>query len=401
MTHSAPVSSSFTPFIAPRTMDAAMEPSDLSDSPEQVLPGSLNPQSAPADTSGSEAGGAASGTDASEPQAAEFVQDIESWFTQILDDIATGNWQGLHDTLYEAAVDVGGILLANGLKALAVFLVLYVIHRLVDRTLDQILTHSRGIEAGLQGLLQKSYRVVAFVFIGAIVLGQVGVNVTALVAGLSIAGIALGFAARDSLENFIAGVTILLDQPFKVGDYIVVQDHYGQVDEITLRSTRIRSVRNEIMVLPNTQMITTQVVNHTKQNTLRVDIDFGIAYKEYPKEAREVVLRTVEDDDRLLTSPGPTVVVTALADSSVNMALRFYVRDPSQEVALRWEYTEKVREALREANIEIPFPHRQLYLDEARGLHDSSLFSRPSNGTNASDGTNASGEASSGEASSS
>jgi len=95
------------------------------------------------------------------------------------------------------------------------------------------------------------------------------------------------------------------------------------------------------------------------------------------------------------------VVVTALADSSVNMALRFYVRDPSQEVALRWEYTEKVREALREANIEIPFPHRQLYLDEARGLHDSSLFSRPSNGTNASDGTNASGEASSGEASSS
>jgi small conductance mechanosensitive channel len=358
-------------------MDAAMEPSALSDSPEQVLPESLNPQAAPADTSGSEVGG----TDASEPQAAEFVQDIESWFTQILDDVATGNWQGLHDTLYEAAVNVGGILLANGLKALAVFLVLYVIHRLVDRTLDQILTHSRGIEPGLQGLLQKSYRVIAFVFIGAIVLGQVGVNVTALVAGLSIAGIALGFAARDSLENFIAGVTILLDQPFKVGDFIVVQDHYGQVDEITLRSTRIRSVRNEILVLPNTQMITTQVVNHTKQHTLRVDIDFGIAYKEYPKEAREVVLRTVEDDDRLLPSPSPTVVVTALADSSVNMALRFYIRDPSQEVALRWEYTEKVREALREADIEIPFPHRQLFLDEARGLHDSSLFRQTSNGT--------------------
>jgi small conductance mechanosensitive channel len=227
----------------------------------------------------------------------------------------------------------------------------------------------------------KSYRVVALTFIGAMVLSSLGINITALVAGLSIAGIAVGFAARDSLENFIAGVTILLDKPFKVGDYIVIEDHYGQVDEITLRSTRIRSVRNEVMVMPNTQMITQHVVNHTKQNTLRIDIDFGIAYKEYPADAREVVLKTVEGDDRVLTRPDPTVVVNGMGDSAVTMQLRFYIRDPSEEVKMRWEYTEKVREALREADIEIPFPHRQLYLDEARGLHDSTLFQKKNNGT--------------------
>jgi small conductance mechanosensitive channel len=81
-----------------------------------------------------------------------------------------------------------------------------------------------------------------------------------------------------------------------------------------------------------------------------------------------VVLPLVQDDDRVLSTPSPTAVVTSMGDSSVNMALRFYINDPSQELPVRWEYTEKVREALRTADIEIPFPHRQLFLDEAKGL---------------------------------
>jgi len=184
-----------------------------------------------------------------------------------------------------------------------------------------------------------------------------------------------GFAARDSLENFISGITILVDKPFQVGDYIEIDDEYGQVDEITLRSTRIRTVQNEIIVLPNLQMITQRVINHTKRNVLRIDVEFGIAYKEYPEEARQVLLSLPEDDDRIFSEPSPTVVVTSMNDSSVDMALRFYIRDPSQEVPIRWEYTEKVREALREADIEIPFPHRQLFLDEAKALQGTNLLS--------------------------
>lgn len=300
--------------------------------------------------------------------AAGAVERFNEFFQEVIRLFLAGDWERLNVLFYEGGVRLMGLFLENGLKALAAFLVLYVIYKGIDKTLHRVLTHSRGIDAGLESLLQKSYRVVAFVFIGSIVLGQVGVNVTALVAGLSIAGIAVGFAARDSLENFISGVTILVDQPFRVGDHIVIDGEYGRVSEITLRSTRIQTVRNEVMVLPNTEMITQRVVNHTKQNTLRVDIEFGIAYKEYPEEAREVVLPLVQDDDRVLSTPSPTAVVTSMGDSSVNMALRFYINDPSQELPVRWEYTEKVREALRTADIEIPFPHRQLFLDEAKGL---------------------------------
>ena len=325
---------------------------------------------------------AAPDTSAAPPDTTQLINigEINNAVSKAIALFLEGNFDGLYDLLYQSAINLTGLLLGNGLRALLTFLTLYVIYWAIDRTLHQVLDRSTRIEAGLQSLLQRSYRVVAYVFIGAIVLGQLGLNITALVAGLSIAGIAVGFAARDSLENFISGVTILVDEPFKVGDYIVVDGEYGQVHEITLRSTRIRTVRNEIMVLPNTQMITSRVVNHSKQNTLRIDIDFGIAYKEVPAEAREVLLPLVERDDRILPRPEPSVIVTQMADSSVNMKLRFYIRDASDELAVRWEYTEKVRETLREADIEIPFPHLQLFIDEAKAFADAPFMQPSRNG---------------------
>jgi len=330
------------------------------------LPTTL-PQAAP-DTAAAASDTAAA---ASDPTQLINFGEINNAFSRALALFLEGRFEELYNLLYESAINLAGLFLSNGLTAFLTFLTLYIIYWVVDRTLHQVLERSARIDAGLQSLLQRSYRVVAYIFIGAMVLSQLGVNVTALVAGLSIAGIAVGFAARDSLENFISGVTILVDEPFRVGDYIVVDGEYGQVHEITLRSTRIRTVRNEIMVLPNTQMITNRVVNHSKQNTLRIDIDFGIAYKEIPAEAREVLLPIVEGDDRILSRPEPSVIVTQMADSSVNMKLRFYIRDASEELAVRWAYNEKVRETLREADIEIPFPHLQLFVDEAKAFADA------------------------------
>ena len=305
----------------------------------------------------------------------EAVNQFSNAFSRALQLFLNGNWDALYDHLSSGTIYLTGLFLERGLQALAAFLLLYVIYRLLSTTLHRVLDRSKSIEPGLQSVLLKTFRVVTLVFIGTIVLDQLGLNVTVLIGGLSIAGIIAGFAARDSLENFISGVTILVDKPFRVGDFIEIEEEYGQVDEITLRSTRIRTVRNEIVVLPNSQMITQRVVNHTKRNVLRIDIEFGIAYKEYPEEARQVLLPLTTNDDRILPEPSPSVVVTAMNDSSVDMALRFYIRDPSQEVPIRWEYTEKVREALREADIEIPFPHRQLFLDEAKAFEGTKLLS--------------------------
>jgi len=317
----------------------------------------------------------------------EAVNQFNNAFSEALRLFVNGNWDGLYEHLSSGTVYLTGLFLERGLQAFAAFLLLYVLYRLLATTLFQVLDQSEGIEPGLQSVLLKTFRVVTLLFIGIIVLDQLGLNVTVLIGGLSIAGVIAGFAARDSLENFISGITILVDKPFQVGDYIEMEDEYGQVDEITLRSTRVRTVRNEIIVLPNLEMITQRVINHTKRNVLRIDIEFGIAYKEYPEEAREVLLPLVEDDDRIFSEPSPSVVVTEMNDSSVDMALRFYTRDPSQELPIRWEYTEKVRETLREADIEIPFPHRQLFLDEAKALQGTKLLSpvQPENGSSPED----------------
>ncbi len=309
------------------------------------------------------------------------ITGINNAFGQAISLFLEGRFEEMYNLLYGHFIGVTGLFIENGLKAFLAFLILFTIYWSIDRTLSQVLHRSSAVDAGLQSLLQKTYRVVAYVFIGFIVLSQLGVPITPLIAGIGFAGIAVGLAARDSLENFISGITILIDRPFRVGDFIEIDNQLGKVHEITLRSTRLQTVRNEIIVMPNSQMITQQLINHTMQNTLRVDVPFGIAYKEYPQEARDVVVALAENDERILSRPEPSAVVTEMADSSVNMTLRFYLRDPSQEIPMRWEYTEKVREALREADIEIPFPHRQLFLDEAKAFDQAPFMDKGPNGS--------------------
>lgn len=300
----------------------------------------------------------------------EFSQGVEE-ASRLL---AEGQWSEVAEQLYSGSIRLLVDFIPKLLGALFVFLIFYAAYRVLGSVLRRVLVRSRRVDTGLQTLLIKSYRVMALLFIGTMVLSQFGVNVAALLAGLSIVGIAVGFAARDTLENFFSGITIMLDKPFRLGDNIIVEDVFGTVEEITLRSTRLRTLNNEMASFPNTLMINQKLVNHTMLDTLRIIIPFGIAYKEFPQQARAVVLQTTEGDDRLHPDHPPRVVVTKMNDSSVDMELRLFLRNPKLEVAVKLEYIEKVREALREADIEIPFPHLQLYLDEAKAFEDSFLL---------------------------
>lgn len=252
--------------------------------------------------------------------------------------------------------------------ALFVGLIFYGVYRLARGVLTRTLMHSTRIDAGVQGLILRVVRVAIFSFGAVTVLGELGINVTALVAGLGIAGIALGFAARDTLENLIAGVTILIDRPFRVGDNIELQETFGTVEEITLRTTRVRTLDNQMAILPNAMVITNKILNHTMLRALRVRVPFGIAYKESPTEARAAVLALTEGDARLHPDHAPSVVVTELGDSSVNLELRLYLKDGHLEVPVKLDYQERVFDALKEAGIEIPFPHLQLFIDEAKAF---------------------------------
>lgn len=290
--------------------------------------------------------------------------------------LLAGDWEQFLSRFYDGLAGLVVGLIPRLIGAVLAFLLFYVGYRILRSVLRRLLKRSKHVETGLENLLLQTFRLVALSFIAVMVLAQLGFNIAALLAGLGVAGIAVGFAARDTLENFISGITILLDRPFRLGDNIVIGGTFGTVEEITMRSTRLRTLNNEIMVMPNSHMINQPLLNHTMVSPLRIQIPFGIAYKEYPQQARQIVLALTEGDDRLHPDYPPNVVVNALNDSSVDMVLRLYVQDPRLEVPVRFEYIEKVREALRRADIEIPFPHLQLFLDEAKAF-DNTFLKQP------------------------
>lgn len=313
----------------------------------------------------------------------ELADSASDVFSSLGEELSTagrllleGDWGGVWTLTVDGVVKTGASLLPRLVSALFVGLALYVLYRFAIGAVDRVLDRSRGVGEGLHTMAVKTLRVVGLSFIALVALSQLGLNVSAVIAGLGIAGLAVGFAAQDSLSNFIAGLTILVDQPFRVGDWIKIGEMEGRVRAMTLRSTRILTRTREIVVIPNERMVKEAVTNQSGSLPLRVDIPFGVAYKEDLDETRRVVLEVVEGDSRVVPDPPADVVVTTLNSSSVDLLLRIHVRDAALSAPLRFEYTEKVRKALGKAGIEIPFPHLQLFVDGAKGLEGLSLQSR-------------------------
>lgn len=257
----------------------------------------------------------------------------------------------------------------NLLGALILIIVFWMITSIVRKVLSSFLQRSK-VPKEVQGLL---LRVTHYAIVTVAVLtiaDQIGINVTSLLAGVGVAGLALSFAARDTIENIISGVTLIIDQPFKEGDWVAIGDLHASLTEIRLRTTVLTTFDNETIVIPNKSIAQDRIVNYTLTPRTRVKILFGIAYKENIDEARKIILSTIDGDQRILNDPAPQVVVTDLGDSSVNMQLRFWIQDPLYKYSLLFEYTEKCKKALDAAGIEIPFPHLQLFLERSEGLAD-------------------------------
>ena len=289
---------------------------------------------------------------------------FDSMVTQVAEYIYTGQFDRAGELVrYELAHQVA-LFLPKLVVAILLFAFLYTLYRVLYRIVRGVLHRTQYIRPGLETLVLQGFRLACLIGIGFTTLQSMGINPGALVAGIGVAGIALGIAARDTVENIISGVSILADGAIKIGDVLIFNDTYCEVKEITLRTTRLRTPKNETLIVPNRQMANDPVRNHTVGGNLRIEIPFSIAYKEFPQQARRIVLRLPVGDARLSKEIQPEVIVDALNESSIDMKLWVYVNDPSREREIIYDYNERIREALREANIEIPFPHLQVMMNE-------------------------------------
>jgi small conductance mechanosensitive channel len=248
--------------------------------------------------------------------------------------------------------------------AVLIFAAFWIVFRFTRGSLSMLLRRS-GLQPVLVSLLiDRVYRTVLILFGLVMAASQVGINVGAALAGLGVAGIAIGFASQDLLANIIAGFVIFLDKPFAVGDFIKIEERYGSVTDITLRSTRIRTRQNTYVVVPNKHIVDAVVVNHSKHGETRVDVPVGIAYKENIPDARKILLEAVSGLQDVSNDPPPSVVVDELGGSSVNLLVRVWITNAEREKPVFFTVLEASKLALDAANIQIPYPHLQLFWDD-------------------------------------
>jgi small conductance mechanosensitive channel len=251
--------------------------------------------------------------------------------------------------------------------AVFLFFIFWLIYRMLRKILLGSLA-AAGMDPSIRDMLGSILRWTILGF-GLVIAGnQVGIQIAALLTGVSIVGLAIGFAAQESLQNFIAGIVIFWDKPFKIGDWIEVDATLGQVKRVTFRSTRLENLDGDIVVFPNTYMLSTKVVNKSTNVITRCNVLIGIAYKESIEKAREVLLTLVKRDSRIEVKPQPEVVVKNLNASSVDLLLHFWIKEERYEDAMQYEYLEKAKVALDEAGIEIPFPHMQVLLEQTAAI---------------------------------
>lgn len=232
------------------------------------------------------------------------------------------------------------------------------------------LSRKKNLDESITLLLNNMSNIVLILLGIYLAFRQFGVNLLPILGGLGVLGLAVGFAAQDILANFISGITLLIDRPFSIGDWIRSDNYEGRVRGLTLRTTRIRTRNNEHVSIPNKDLAGATVINLSRGGPLRIDAPLGVAYKTDIEQARQVLLKVAESFEEIITRPAPVVLVEALGDSSIDLLIRFWIDpdDISTYPALRMRLLEAAKKALDNAGIEIPFPHMQLHIDGANGL---------------------------------
>lgn len=194
-------------------------------------------------------------------------------------------------------------------------------------------------------------------------LQTVGFNLTAFLTGLGIVGFTIGFALQDVSKNFVAGMLLLLQQPFEIGDRIKVKDFTGSVKAVDLRATIIQTLDGLIVTIPNADVLTNPITNYSRNDTRRLELRIGVAVDTDLEKAREVTLQAIAELPGVLAEPAPKVVYESFGDFTINYSLYCWINTRETDfVSAKDAGLVKVNHALTQAGIDMPFPTQVVYI---------------------------------------
>lgn len=248
----------------------------------------------------------------------------------------------------------------NILAALAIFVIgRWVGNRLVS--LIQKGMKRANVDPTLVSFIGNILSVLVLVFVVIAAISKLGVETTSLAAIFAAAGLAIGLSLQNSLSNLAAGVMIITFRPFKVGDFVQAAGEMGTVSEVSIFTTKLNTPDNKRIILPNGQIIDRAITNFSANDTRKIDITFGIGYGDDIKKAKDILQQMLENDERVLQDPAPQVVVKNLGESSVDLAVRPWVKS-SDYWPVTFDLLENVKLKFDEEGISIPFPQRDLHV---------------------------------------
>jgi small-conductance mechanosensitive channel len=255
------------------------------------------------------------------------------------------------------------VMLPNILLAVLVFTIFFVAARAIKSAVRRLTRrHRQARSLGLVlGRLSQGIIILVGLFV-ALSIVIPSFKAGDLVQLLGISGVAIGFAFRDILQNFLAGILILLTEPFEINDQIVFKNFEGTVENIQTRATTIRTYDGRRIVIPNSELFTNAVTVNTAFENRRLEYDVGIGYGDNIDQAKELMLEAVYGVDEVLKDPAPDVLVMELAESTVNIRVRWWINPPRRADALdsRDKVLTAIKKKLTANGIDLPFPTQQI-----------------------------------------
>lgn len=269
---------------------------------------------------------------------------------EIVKNVQNVNLEQVIQQVITFCVDAGKSILLAAVIFIAGRFLISVINRLVAQMMER-----RKIDATIQSFLRSFINILLTILLLISVVSALGVNTTSFAALLASAGVAVGMALSGNLQNLAGGLIILLFKPYKVGDYVDAQGVSGTVKEIQIFHTVLVTPDNKIIYVPNGSLSSGSVTNYSLSQLRRVDWTVGVEYGTEIEKVRQTVLDLIKKDGRILTEPAPFIALSALADSSVNITIRVWVKNEDYW-GVFFDMNQNIYEVFNREGISFPFP---------------------------------------------
>lgn len=266
--------------------------------------------------------------------------------------------EGIWDKVY----DLGALYGLKIISAVAILVLGRLVVGIFTSVIGRLMKNSKTDPTLMKFIISIS-KVALMTFIAIAALGSLGVQTASFVAVIGAAGLAVGFALQGSLANFASGVMLIIFRPYKGGDYVEAGGTSGSVESIQIFNTVLKTPDNKLVIIPNSKITGDMITNYSAMDKRRIDMVFGIGYGDDIRAAKRILDEIISGDERILKDPAPVVAVLELGDSSVNFAVRPWVKT-SDYWSVYFDLTEKVKLTFDSRGISIPFPQRDVHIHQ-------------------------------------